>query len=233
MQRFWEKIIGPIFEREQPHIIVEIGALRGEHTVKLLYYCQHRNATLIVVDPFPAFHEKQWGEELGQNMILLREYSLDVLPRLAWMDAVLIDGDHNWYSVYHELKEVEKFAQKPGGRFPLVFLHDTEWPYGRRDLYHNPDLIPAQFRQPYAKKGIIQGRSELADQGGFNSGSYHAIHENGPRNGVLTAIEDFMRESSFSLTLHRVSSNNGLAVLVPANQERDLFIEQVIKQSGM
>lgn len=233
MQRFWEKIISPIFEREKPKTLLEIGALKGEHTVKLLNYSHRNNATVIVVDPFPAFHELQWGETLRKHMILLREYSLDVLPRLGWYDAVLLDGDHNWYSVYHELKEVEKFAQRTGGAFPLVFLHDTEWPYGRRDLYHNPALIPAEFRQPYARKGIVQGRSELVDQGGFNSGSYHAVHENGPRNGVLTGIEDFLKETPFSLSLHRVSSNNGLAILALANRERDAFIEQVIKLSGM
>lgn len=232
MQRFWEKIIGPFFQREQPKTVVEIGALHGEHTVKLLNYCHQNNASLIVIDPSPAFHEKQWGEELGRRMILLRELSLDVLPRLGWMDAVLIDGDHNWYTVYHELKLVESFAKRTG-YFPLVFLHDTEWPYGRRDYYFNPEAIPAQFRQPYARKGILPGHSKVVDQGGFNPGGIHAIHENGPRNGILTAIEDFLKETTFPITLHRIASHNGLAILTVTNKERDEHLAQLIKNSGL
>ncbi|RCW50893.1 class I SAM-dependent methyltransferase [Paenibacillus prosopidis] len=231
MQRFWEKIVGPILQQEQPKTLVEIGALYGENTVKLLHYAHQNNAVVIVIDPFPAFHESQWGETLRQHMILLREYSLDVLPRLQWYDAILIDGDHNWYTVYHELKEVEKFAQRTGA-FPLIFLHDTEWPYGRRDLYHNPSIIPIHFRQPYAQKGIVQGVSQLVDHG-FNSTSFHAIHENGPRNGVMTAIEDFLRESTFPLSLHRAHSNNGLAIISLTDEKRDAFIKHVIQQSGL
>lgn len=232
MQRFWEKIIGPIFAWQQPKTVVEIGALHGEHTVKLLGYCHREKASLIVIDPSPAFHEKQWGEEISRRMILLRERSLDVLPRLGWMDAVLIDGDHNWYTVYHELKEIEKFAVRTN-YFPLVFLHDTEWPYGRRDYYFNPDAIPPEFRQPYARKGLVYGQSMVVDQGGFNPGGIHAIHENGPRNGVLTAIEDFLKETAFPITLHRVASHNGLAILTLTNRERDAYIAEVIKNSGL
>ncbi|MED4585426.1 class I SAM-dependent methyltransferase [Brevibacillus choshinensis] len=232
MQRFWEKIIGPIFKREQPKTVVEIGALRGEHTIKLLNYCHQDNASLIVIDPAPAFHERQWGDELGRRMILLRELSMDVLPRLGWMDAVLIDGDHNWYTVYHELKQVAAFATRTGS-FPLVFLHDTEWPYGRRDYYFNPNAIPPQYRQPYARKGILQGRSEVLDEGGFNPGGLHAIREGGPRNGILTAIEDFLKETTLPISLHRVASHNGLAILTVTNQERDAFIEELIKNSGL
>lgn len=232
MQRFWEDIISPIFQREIPKTVVEIGAVKGENTVKILHYCHHHNATVIVVNPYPDFHESQWGETLQHHMILLREFSLSVLPRLGWMDAVLIDGDHNWYSVYHELKEVEKFAQRTGA-FPLVFLHDTEWPYGRRDLYLNPSLVPIDFRQPYAQKGIVYGVSHLVSNGGFNPSAYHAIHENGPRNGVMTAIEDFLRESTFPLSLHHANSNNGLAIISLTDEKRDALIKQVIQQSGL
>ena len=58
--------------------------------------------------------------------------SLDELPRLEKMDAVIIDGDHNWYSVYNELKLLARQVEK-GGPFPLSFVHDVGWPYGRRD----------------------------------------------------------------------------------------------------
>ena len=68
-----------------------------------------------------------------------------------------------------------------------------DWPYGRRDLYYQPDTIPAEFRHPFAEKGIVRGQSRLAEVGGLNSRNYqNALEEGGPKNGVLTAIEDFL-----------------------------------------
>lgn len=40
-------------------------------------------------------------------------------------------------------------------------------------------------------------------------------YENGEQNGVLTAVEDFMRESTFNLKLYKLYSNNGLGIIVP------------------
>ena len=93
--------------------------------------------------------------------------------------------------MYHELHAIQQRAAELKLAFPLIFLHDIDWPYGRRDLYYDPSTIPAEFRHRYAKKGIAPGRSELLDSGGFNLHLDNATHEGGPRNGVLTAIEDF------------------------------------------
>ncbi|RCW50889.1 hypothetical protein DFP97_10281 [Paenibacillus prosopidis] len=61
--------------------------------------------------------------------------------------------------------------------------------------------------------------------GGFNPTAHHAIHENGHRNGVLTAIEDFLKETPFPLSLHRAHSNNGLAIITVKDNKRDAFIK--------
>ena len=34
---------------------------------------------------------------------------------------------------------------------PLLVLHDVGWPYGRRDLYYDPDDIPASTASPWRK----------------------------------------------------------------------------------
>jgi hypothetical protein len=107
-------------------------------------------------------------------------------------DCILIDGDHNWYTVFNELRLIRELPLvRPGG---FIFLHDVGWPYGRRDLYYQPDTIPAEFRHPFAQKGMIRGQSELAEVGGFNSHYNNALREGGPKNGVLASIEDFLAQ---------------------------------------
>lgn len=211
MNRFWDRLISPIFQKERPKRVVKIGAPFGEYTLQLLNYCHNNNGSLFVIDP---------------------EKSLQELPKIGSFDAVLIDGDHNWYTVYYELKCIESIAEK-NGTFPLVFLHDTEWPYGRRDVYNNPEIIPPEHRKPFQKKGIVYGRNEPVEEGGFCENANHAIYENGERNGVLTAIEDFLNETTIPLSIHRLTSNNGMGIITEANMDLDTYIEMITKHSGL
>ena len=76
---------------------------------------------------------------------------------------VLIDGDHNWYTVLSELETIERLCDERGQGFPLVLLHDIGWPYGRRDLYYDPASIPEEHRKPYDKKGMLPGVPGLVE----------------------------------------------------------------------
>lgn len=231
MNRFWEKVIKPIMVAHRPKSIVEIGAPTGLNTPKLLDYCLHTDAVCHVIDPLPQFEVdlmKAWYED---KFVLHQDLSLKALPEIEFYDAILIDGDHNWYTVYHELKQVEEMNAK-SGQFPIVMLHDVAWPYGRRDMYYNPKTVPEEFRQPHEPKGIAPGVSELVD-GGANADLYNALHENGERNGVLTAAEDFLKQSSIPLRLHLLHSNNGFAVILPAASELNPFITFILDTSGM
>ena len=77
------------------------------------------------------------------------------------MDAALIDGDHNWYTVYNELRMLARPPGQAGAPLPLLIMHDVGWPYGRRDLYYDPERIPEEFRQPYAQTGMRPGQPKL------------------------------------------------------------------------
>ena len=105
---------------------------------------------------------------------------------------MVIDGDHNWWTVHEELRLLGERA--PGADFPLVFFHDVCWPHGRRDDYFAPELIPAEHRQPLAggQGGLVPGEPGLVAGGLPYPKS--AAREGGPRNGVLTAAEDFAAE---------------------------------------
>ena len=64
---------------------------------------------------------------------------------------------------------------------------------------------------------MVPGRSELVE-GGINAAYWNATREGGPRNGVLTAIEDFAAEHDEPCELVVVPGWHGLAVL--ASQSR-------------
>jgi hypothetical protein len=220
MHPYWETITQPLLSVVGPKVVVEIGSEAGKSTRRLLEFCKKNGATLHAIDPMPAFDVEAWQREFGSFFVFHRAMSLDALRRIERIDAACIDGDHNWYTVFNELKLIEQRSLDLGHPFPVVMLHDIGWPYGRRDLYYNPSAIPAEHRQLYQKRGLRPGSEQLAAQGGLNAHLYNAIDENTPRNGVLTAIEDFMNQSGQALELVRVPGFHGLGILV-ARERRE------------
>jgi hypothetical protein len=215
MHRFWNRYIGPIVELVQPKGVLEVGAEFGWNTRHILAYCKATGAKADIVDPAPGpgFHETlaQYSDKEYRYHGLK---GVDVIPRIEPPDIALIDGDHNWYTVYTELTLLFGRAAEHHVPAPIVFLHDAAWPYARRDMYYNPESIEPKHRHPYAYEGIIPGRSELTEQG-LNGHFANALHEGGPQNGVLTAIEDFVKSSSSKIFFYQLPFFNGLAILVP------------------
>lgn len=229
MQRFWESIIEPIFEIVQPETIVEIGSDYGYNTEKVLSYCLRRSAVLHVIDPLPKYDVAEWQERYGEHFVFHEDLSLNTLPSLDGVDAALLDGDHNWYTVYNELKMLEKRSEELSRPFPLVILHDVGWPYGRRDLYYAPETIPPEHQRPYTQKGMHPDSTELLEEGGLNRRLSNAIRENEPRSGVLTAVEDFLSESNESMDLITLPGLHGLGIIIPSrlkeNEKLAEFLE--------
>ena len=130
---------------------------------------------------------------------------MNALPRIDSCDAVVIDGDHNWWTVSEELRLIAERAA--GGALPLLLFHDVGWPHAFRDDYFASEQIPAEHRHPVAgpdeSQGLYPGDPGLRPGGLPYPRS--AAREGGPRNGVRRAVEDF------------VSSRDGLRfVSVPA-----------------
>jgi cephalosporin hydroxylase len=216
----WNVAIAPVLEAARAKRIVEIGALRGETTVQILESLAP-GSELHVIDPEPEFDPVEHERAFPGRYVFHRALSLEVLPNLDAVDAALIDGDHNWYTVYHELRLLAEAAERAGQPLPVLVMHDVGWPYGRRDLYYAPDNIPEEFRQPYAHAGMRPGRRRLVPRGGLNPTMNNAEVEGGPRNGVMTALDDFLAEHARPVRMVELPIYFGLAIVVDTERLRD------------
>lgn len=230
MHRLWEPIIEPLLQHLRPGVVVEVGCATGDNTRNLLGFCVRTGAVLHAVDPAPEFDVDEWKRSHPDTFVFHNAPSLDVLPTIADIDVALIDGDHNWYTVLNELRVLA--ASRADRTYPVVLLHDVGWPYGRRDLYYDPERVPEPSRHPYRQAGLRPGRIDLDDQGGLNVNRLNATVEGGPRNGVMTAIEDFLEESDTAIEVVVVTGVHDLAILTPKrfeemNEEAASFIQEL------
>lgn len=217
MNRHWNLLVEPLLRAAEPRAVCEIGAAQGAQTALLLGLCEELHAVADVVDPAPDFDAEAWKALYGSVLRFHHARSLEVIPRLSALDAVLIDGDHNWFTVYHELLALEEASRAAGSTPPLILLHDVGWPYGRRDMYYAPDAIPERYRQPHGRVCLHpQERGHL--EAGLNGHLQNALEEGGPRNGVRTAVEDFLQRTSETWRFTIVGSFHGLGVLVPSER---------------
>ena len=97
MYPFWDTVIHPLVMASDARRIVEIGALRGETTARMLEDLGP-DAELHVIDPLPQFDPSEHEAHFGGRYVFHRALSLEVLGDLPAFDVALIDGDHNWYT---------------------------------------------------------------------------------------------------------------------------------------
>ncbi|WP_083638645.1 CmcI family methyltransferase [Rhizobium oryziradicis] len=214
MFQFWPSIVKPILDAMNARRIIEIGADQGLHSRHLAAWAHANGAQLEIVDPEPAFDIEILRTRFPEVVGFHDCPSLDVLKELVPADVVLLDGDHNWYTVYHELIAIYGGDGSVDVQAPITLCHDVEWPYGRRDLYYSPERIPPQHRQEYRMGGLVPEDRGLSPAG-MNQHLYHAVQEGGPRNGVRTAIEDFIARRSQDFRVVWLPMLFGLAVIVP------------------
>ena len=168
--------------------VVEVGAYAGDLTRLLADWAQGSGARIVAIDPLPQ-PELDELDRKRDDVTVVRETSLDALRAIELPDAVVIDGDHNYYTVSEELRLIGERAGE--GALPLLLLHDVGWPHARRDAYYAPELIPERERQPlHEGGGLFPGVRGTVP--GALPYKWIAVEEGGERNGVLTAIEDFV-----------------------------------------
>jgi hypothetical protein len=184
------EIWGSCFEVAGVRSVVEVGAERGRLTQELLSWAAPTGAKVTAIEPEPISDLLELVEEYP-DLEVIEETSLEALSRIPIPDAVVLDGDHNYYTLSNELRLIADHA--PDGQLPILVFHDVCWPLARRDQYAAPDRIPAEHRHPYGEDvKLVPGNPGTAERG--LPFEWAALKEGGPRNGVLTAIEDFMEE---------------------------------------
>ena len=193
----------------RPASVLEIGAYRGDLTELLAGWAEGAGARLTSIEPAPQPELREVAER-NPGLDLVVATSHDALRDLPPADAVILDGDHNYFTLREELRQIAERA--PDGVLPLMIFHDVGWPHGRRDSYYEPERIPPEGRQPMALDvGVLPGVEGTAEEG-LQFTEWTALREGGPRNGVRTAIDDFL-EGRDGLRFEVVPAFFGVGVL--------------------
>ncbi len=168
--------------------VVEVGAYAGDLTRFLLDWATNSGAQVWAIDPSPQKELIALDRE-RDALKLFRATSHEALKEMERADAYVIDGDHNYFTVTEEIRLIVENDTR--AEMPLLMFHDVGWPHARRDDYFAPEQIPDEYRQPTIEGGgLFPGLSEPRP-GGLPY-KWPAAQEGGPRNGVLTAVEDFV-----------------------------------------
>ncbi len=227
MHWFLKLLIYPLLDALGPRTIVEVGVEVGTVTGPLLRWAQANGAILHAIDPDPALNVERLTAQYSDQLHFHPNKSLEVLAGIDAVDLALIDGDHNWYTVINELRALEQRAREDAREPPVILLHDIGWPYGRRDLYYDPEAIPEAHRQPHARRGMKPGRIELG--AGLNAHLENAQLEGTPANGVLAAAEDFVAESPTAWRTWSIPGLSGMAILASdATLERCAALRELL-----
>ncbi len=190
-----------------PEAVLEIGADKGDFTAELLDWAESSGAAVTAVDPEPAAELLALAERRSE-LRLIRRPSPEALDEALPAGAIILDGDHNHWTLSGELGVI---AERSGGELPLLLLHDIGWPHSRRDTYYAPDRVPEEHRQPLARDALVTpGNPGTASEG--VRFEWAAEREGGPENGILTAVEEFMAGRG-GLRLAIVPAFFGLGVL--------------------
>ena len=187
--------------------VVEVGAFHGKSTRALLDWAAGNQSRIVAVDPTPEVELRELAAE-HSDLELIERTSLETLADLA-ADAVILDGDHNYFTLSEELRLIEE--RHPGPEWPLVIAHDIGWPLARRDAYYAPERIPSAHRHPLARDVFLVPGEPLPVAGGMPFACV-AEREGGPANGILTAVEVFTSDRP-SLRLAVVPAFFGLGFI--------------------
>jgi hypothetical protein len=173
-----------------PRRVVEIGSEAAGMTRLMASWAEEHDAAFTTVEPFPIAEVRSMDES-SSHFSLVEGRSPEALASVEPADAYLVDGDHNHWTVLHELRAI--YAD---GRAPLTILHDVGWPCARRDQYYSVDALPSEAVHPHSHTGgRLPGQAELSSEGFKGAGEFAvACDEGGSANGVLTAVEDFLAE---------------------------------------
>jgi hypothetical protein len=206
------EIVLGVLDATNARSVIEVGAEHGLFTRELLAWGEASGAERIVaIDPAPR-EDLVALAEAKPALELIREPSHQALKAVELSDVVILDGDHNYFTVAGELRLI---AERSDGTLPLILLHDIGWPLGRRDSYHDRTALPADAIAQGAGPGFLDPNEPgLAERGLY----YQCVapEAGGPRNGVLTAVEEFVAAQD-GVRLAQIPQFFGLGIVWPVD----------------
>ena len=218
MTPLWTLHVLPIIQAAKPARLMQVGAGDGQVSIRLLDYCRQSGCRADIIEPRPAPGLEDTLAAYPDEHVFQRLLPLKGMLLAEHPDLVLLDGEPNWWTVFSALNLLQRLSAERGRPFPFVVAHHVAWPYGRRDMYPNPD--PVEEKHPFAYQGLDPDQPGLVEDG-LNGRFAHATHEGGPHNGVLTALEDFIDNAPFDLEFWTLPVFNGLGVLAPRSRMTD------------
>src|SRR5918995_1128020 len=100
--------------------VAEVGAFEGALTRVLLDWAVPRGVEITAIDPLPPPPLSELAKRRPE-LKLVRETSHDALASIELPDAVIIDGDHNYFTVSEELRLIGE--RSADGELPLLLFH--------------------------------------------------------------------------------------------------------------
>ena len=187
-------IIPILLNRFKVNDIIIVGNLDEKTKNFILNYCNDFNANYTFFDVDNSGNTKFRKNSIFNDLSNFKNYG-----------AIFLNDDPNWYTTYNELKIIKENNDD----FPLVFICNNTFPHKRRDSYENPTIIPNDFLNDYSED-LKCGNISIYD------GFYHAIESNTSKNGVLTAIDDFLGDN-YGIEFMNIKFLNGMSILYHNN----------------
>jgi hypothetical protein len=163
---------------------LEIGVDNGQMMVPVFHHMSIRKDQFVLMGidvQYPDFLPIMMGG-LGPNnkqqLVLVKENSLTMLPSLASegakFEAILLDGDHNYYTVSKELEYIEQMTTTDS----IVVIDDYGGRWSENDLWY-------------------------AGRPGYESNEMATKPVDTSKHGVKPAVDDFLasRPNWFSFTV--------------------------------
>ena len=97
------EVIVPCLDAIGARSVAEVGAYAGDLTELLVDWAALSGARVVAVDPSPQEALVALAAQREQ-LELVRRTSLEALPEMELTDAIVIDGDHNYWTVGEELR---------------------------------------------------------------------------------------------------------------------------------
>ena len=127
---------------DRPPAILEVGIDRGTSLIPIVVFLARTRAAFAVVGVDVKVQESltlvlaNLDLQQGQDTMCVQANSLEVLPKLvergAKFDVIMIDGDHNYHTVSHELEHVASLAHPQ----TLIVIDDYDGRWAERDLWY-------------------------------------------------------------------------------------------------